>query len=57
MTWPVQTHLDALVANPNLAPFLSLVKGARNGVVFGTKVRFPHALVYGFISIYVMLLL
>jgi hypothetical protein len=28
------------------APLLSLVKGARNGIVYGSKVRFPHALVY-----------
>lgn len=43
---PLQTRLDALVVNPDLAPLLSLVKGARNGIVYGSKVRFPHALVY-----------
>lgn len=26
---------------------LTLVKAVRNGVVYGSKVRFPHALVYG----------
>ena len=30
----------------DLAPLLSLLKGVRNGVVYGSKVRFPHALVY-----------
>ncbi|PYI35059.1 putative peroxisomal membrane protein [Aspergillus indologenus CBS 114.80] len=37
--------LDALVTNPELAPLLSLLKGIRNGAVYGAKVRFPHALV------------
>ncbi|KAJ5156575.1 hypothetical protein N7492_009378 [Penicillium capsulatum] len=41
-----QSRLDELVLNPDLAPFLSLVKGARNGIVYGSKVRFPHALVF-----------
>ncbi|KAJ5097623.1 hypothetical protein N7456_008344 [Penicillium angulare] len=40
------TQLDALVLKPELAPFLSLLKGARNGIVYGSKVRFPHALVF-----------
>ncbi|CAG8007634.1 unnamed protein product [Penicillium olsonii] len=39
------SQLDALVLKPELAPLLSLVKGARNGIVYGSKVRFPHALV------------
>jgi hypothetical protein len=42
----IQSRLDALVTNPDLAPLLSLVKGIRNGAVYGAKVRFPHALVY-----------
>lgn len=41
----VQSRLDALVTNPDLAPLLSLAKGVRNGAVYGAKVRFPHALV------------
>ncbi|KAJ5637226.1 hypothetical protein N7490_007105 [Penicillium lividum] len=40
------TQLDALILKPELAPLLSLVKGARNGIVYGSKVRFPHALVF-----------
>ncbi|KAJ5899868.1 hypothetical protein N7495_004612 [Penicillium taxi] len=39
------SQLDALVLKPELAPLLSLFKGARNGIVYGSKVRFPHALV------------
>ncbi|KAL3438670.1 Tim17/Tim22/Tim23/Pmp24 family-domain-containing protein [Aspergillus tetrazonus] len=39
------SRLDALVTNADLAPLLSLVKGIRNGAVYGAKVRFPHALV------------
>ncbi|RUS29507.1 Tim17/Tim22/Tim23/Pmp24 family-domain-containing protein [Jimgerdemannia flammicorona] len=44
--------MDALtnfVLDPNHREFLSLVKGARNGVVYGAKVRFPHALVMSFL--------
>ncbi|KAL1986943.1 hypothetical protein VTN96DRAFT_5360 [Rasamsonia emersonii] len=41
--------LDALVLNPDLAPLFKLVKAARNGAVYGAKVRFPHALVMIFL--------
>ncbi|OJD14871.1 hypothetical protein AJ78_04818 [Emergomyces pasteurianus Ep9510] len=44
--------MDSLVAklnkvslDPDLAPFLAVLKGARNGAVYGAKIRFPHALV------------
>jgi hypothetical protein len=40
-----QDKLDALVLKEGLAPFLALIKAARNGAVYGAKVRFPHALV------------
>ncbi|PLN82864.1 putative peroxisomal membrane protein [Aspergillus taichungensis] len=43
------SHLDTLVQNPDLAPLLSLLKGVRNGAVYGAKVRFPHALVMIFL--------
>jgi hypothetical protein len=46
LTISAQSQLDALILKPELAPLLSLVKGARNGIVYGSKVRFPHALVY-----------
>jgi len=31
--------------DPRLHDYLSIVKGARNGFVYGVKVRFPHALI------------
>lgn len=37
--------VDHLLCNPKLHDLLTVVKAARNGVVFGAKVRFPHALV------------
>ncbi|KAI9572747.1 Tim17/Tim22/Tim23/Pmp24 family-domain-containing protein [Boletus coccyginus] len=37
--------LDALLLNPALHDCLAIVKGARNGFVYGVKVRFPHALI------------
>ncbi|KAL1975200.1 hypothetical protein VTN31DRAFT_3592 [Thermomyces dupontii] len=42
-------NLDAIALNPTLKPLLTLVKGARNGAVYGAKVRFPHALVMIFL--------
>ncbi|KAJ5818220.1 hypothetical protein N7474_003811 [Penicillium riverlandense] len=45
----VLSRLDALALNPDLAPFLAILKGARNGIVYGSKVRFPHALVMIFL--------
>lgn len=41
--------LDAIALNPDLKPLLTLVKAARNGAVYGAKVRFPHALVMIFL--------
>lgn len=43
------SRLDAIVSDPDLAPLLSLLKGVRNGAVYGSKVRFPHALVMIFL--------
>jgi peroxisomal membrane protein 4 len=40
-----QDAVNQIVTNPDLAPLLAIVKGARNGAVYGAKVRFPHALV------------
>jgi peroxisomal membrane protein 4 len=41
----VQATLEQIVRDPRYHDILSLVKTARNGAVYGTKVRFPHALV------------
>ncbi|KAJ2430256.1 hypothetical protein IW137_001527 [Coemansia sp. RSA 1287] len=37
--------MDEFILSPQYRDILSLVKGFRNGVVYGTKIRFPHALV------------
>ncbi|KAI9731963.1 MAG: hypothetical protein M1834_004414 [Cirrosporium novae-zelandiae] len=41
-----QEIANSVLHDPNYAPFLAILKGARNGAVYGTKVRFPHALVF-----------
>ncbi|KAH9937435.1 peroxisomal membrane protein 4 [Fomitopsis serialis] len=37
--------LSAILADPAYHDYLAIVKGARNGFVYGVKVRFPHALI------------
>jgi hypothetical protein len=37
--------VQEITNNPALHEYLAIVKGARNGLVYGAKVRFPHALV------------
>ncbi|KAI0824083.1 peroxisomal membrane protein 4 [Trametes gibbosa] len=37
--------LDAILSNPAYHDYLAILKGARNGLVYGVKVRFPHALI------------
>ncbi|KJR85214.1 peroxisomal membrane protein 4 [Sporothrix schenckii 1099-18] len=37
---------EQIVLDPKYHDLLAIVKGARNGAVYGAKVRFPHALVY-----------
>ncbi len=41
-----QETLNGIILNPQYAEYLALIKAARNGAVYGAKVRFPHALVY-----------
>jgi peroxisomal membrane protein 4 len=41
----MQNALEIIVRDPRYHDLLSLIKTARNGAVYGTKVRFPHALV------------
>jgi peroxisomal membrane protein 4 len=38
-----------IFANDDLRPLLAIVKGFRNGAVYGAKIRFPHALVMTFL--------
>lgn len=41
----MQVALERIAVDPRYHDVLSLLKTARNGAVYGTKVRFPHALV------------
>lgn len=42
----LEMALEKIVLDPKYHDILTLVKGVRNGIVYGSKVRFPHALVY-----------
>ncbi|TFK20158.1 peroxisomal protein [Coprinopsis marcescibilis] len=37
--------INEIINNPAFHDYLAILKGARNGFVYGVKVRFPHALV------------
>ncbi|KAG8930447.1 hypothetical protein FRC02_004158 [Tulasnella sp. 418] len=37
--------LNQLALDPRFSDYLGILKGARNGIVYGVKVRFPHALI------------
>jgi len=39
------TSINEIILNPALHDYLAILKGARNGFVYGVKVRFPHALI------------
>ncbi|THW17913.1 peroxisomal membrane protein 4 [Aureobasidium pullulans] len=41
----LQQTCTRILLNPDYQPPLSLLKALRNGLVYGTKIRFPHALV------------
>jgi peroxisomal membrane protein 4 len=44
------THsLEELALNPAYHDFFTVAKAARNGAVYGAKIRFPHALVMTFL--------
>ncbi|KAF4123416.1 hypothetical protein GMORB2_6117 [Geosmithia morbida] len=45
----LQAFLEEIIKDPRYHDILSLVKTARNGAVYGAKVRFPHALVMIFL--------
>jgi hypothetical protein len=34
----------AILTDPRFHDYLAILKGARNGLVYGVKIRFPHAL-------------
>lgn len=39
------SSINDFLLNPVFHDYLAILKGARNGFVYGVKVRFPHALV------------
>jgi len=45
----VKKALESVILNPKYADYLAVIKAARNGAVYGAKVRFPHALVMIFL--------
>lgn len=42
----MQAAAERIILDPRYHDVLAVLKAARNGAVYGTKVRFPHALVY-----------
>lgn len=48
-TRPLVASLTRLVNDPAKHDCLAIVKGFRNGAVYGAKIRFPHALVMTFL--------
>ncbi|KAF2088057.1 peroxisomal membrane protein 4 [Saccharata proteae CBS 121410] len=45
----LEASAERIVLDPRYHDLFALVKGIRNGIVYGTKVRFPHALVMIFL--------
>jgi len=45
----LQRALESVILNAKYADVLAVLKAARNGAVYGAKVRFPHALVMIFL--------
>ncbi|KAL3417587.1 Peroxisomal membrane protein 4 [Phlyctema vagabunda] len=45
----IKKALESVILDPKYADILAVVKAARNGAVYGCKVRFPHALVMIFL--------
>ncbi|KAK3335627.1 Tim17/Tim22/Tim23/Pmp24 family-domain-containing protein [Cercophora scortea] len=41
----LKASVERIILDPKYHDILAIVKAARNGAVYGTKVRFPHALV------------
>lgn len=47
----LQASLDRVVLDPQITDLLAILKGARNGFIYGAKIRFPHALVYDILPV------
>ncbi|EIM92783.1 peroxisomal membrane protein 4 [Stereum hirsutum FP-91666 SS1] len=39
------SSFEQILSDPRYHDYLAILKGARNGLVYGAKVRFPHALI------------
>ncbi|MCJ1296706.1 hypothetical protein MMC34_008272 [Xylographa carneopallida] len=46
---PWKMAINSFILKPRYTEYLALIKAARNGAVYGAKVRFPHALVMVFL--------
>ena len=45
----LDSSINSFILDPKNHDILALIKGIRNGIVYGCKVRFPHALVMIFL--------
>jgi len=45
----IKDMVNKIILDPDYADILAIVKAARNGAVYGTKIRFPHAVVMVFL--------
>ena len=41
----MSSAISSILADPAYHDLLAILKGARNGIVYGVKIRFPHALI------------
>lgn len=41
----MSSAISSILADPVYHDALAVLKGARNGIVYGVKIRFPHALI------------
>jgi len=46
---PMLEAVNKVILDPKYHTILSILKGTRNGIVYGAKIRFPHALVMTFL--------
>lgn len=45
----ISAAINRFLCDPNNKDILAIIKGCRNGIVYGCKVRFPHAIVMVFL--------
>lgn len=37
--------IDSIINDPHYHELFSIIKGVRNAIVYGVKIRFPHAVI------------